>query len=148
MFPCNICKKHFIQNRHKIPFEYFEKDGFKWTFLLHDEVNKAANKISPPIDIMFNYYDSLYFKRIIDAMFHTVFTFILVANHQIMIDFFNYIANMSDDHMKLIIIQSLKLHFDQRREVFDWVYFMYLDICNFYNLSCRNKLELKIFFSC
>ena len=61
LLPCNYCKKHLQQNLRKINIDYYLSNNhtlFLWTYFLHDIVNKALGKVSPPYDIV----KTAYFK--------------------------------------------------------------------------------------
>ena len=60
-FPCKNCQPHFRKFINDNPLKkYFEvKDGiFKWTWELHNDVNKRLGKICPTYEEAYNYYFS------------------------------------------------------------------------------------------
>jgi len=58
-FSCPNCRKHFAINLRKYRFEDYSDnrdDLFLFTYLLHDEVNKAKGVKSPPLDKIKRYF--------------------------------------------------------------------------------------------
>lgn len=59
LLPCPKCREHLKQNLKILPIEPHLKDRhslFKWSYSLHDKVNKQLGKKSPPFDMMKQYY--------------------------------------------------------------------------------------------
>lgn len=58
-FPCPNCRKHFAENLTKFPIDnYMESNEtlFRWSYLMHNEVNKAKGVKSPSYSTVRKFY--------------------------------------------------------------------------------------------
>jgi hypothetical protein len=62
LIPCPICKDHYVEHMEKYPITPHldrRSDLFRWTILLHNEVNKALNKRSYTEAEVLQYYSRI-----------------------------------------------------------------------------------------
>lgn len=146
LFPCNICKIHFNEHRKLFLFEKYN-NIFKWSYILHDNVNKMYNKKSPNINTLYDYYNNINITILINAIFHTLFTFCSNYNHSDIINFIMIIINLTNDNkFKDILLFSLNTNSDYKYKVIDWLYKVYYDVYISYNIPIDSKNNIISYF--
>jgi hypothetical protein len=78
LFPCDICKNHFIQNLEKYPIDNYLSNSssiFMWSYLIHNEVNETKRKVSPSYNTCLDFTRKQLKKRdILPHIFFMLFT--------------------------------------------------------------------------